>query len=134
MSTHHTEQAARGYLMYQLARRGYTVQFTDSRFPTEDLLVVSESGKHFGIDVKGQRTENFWQFSYKRPSLELFIACVYVPTDRPARCFILPSTSAMKLWKAYKTSAKKRGVSHERWGINWGTALSFEDRWDLLPT
>lgn len=47
LSRHNLEQMARGYLMYQLAKRGYNVQITDSRFPTVDLLVVSPSGKYF---------------------------------------------------------------------------------------
>lgn len=133
MMKHHTEQAARGYLMYQLALRGYTVQFTDSRFPKEDLLVVSNSGRHFGIDVKGQRTANYWQYGYKEPSDQLFFAFVYVPPTRPARCFIVPSLDAMRLWQEYKTSAMQRNVVHNRWGINWATPHMFEDRWDLLP-
>jgi hypothetical protein len=54
LTKHNVEQMARGYLMYQLARRGYCVQITDSRFPAYDLLVVSPTGKHFGIEVKGQ--------------------------------------------------------------------------------
>lgn len=60
LTTHNVEQAGRGYALYVLARRGYVVQFTDSRFPDEDLLVVSPDGFHFGIDVKAQRTKNFW--------------------------------------------------------------------------
>jgi len=94
--------------MYQLAIRGYTVQFTDSRFPTEDLLIVSASGKHFGIDVKGQRTKDFWQFGYKRPNPELFIAYVYVPMEGVARSFIVPSGIAMRRWKKYKKDALAR--------------------------
>jgi hypothetical protein len=134
MGTHHTEQAARGYLMYRLALRGYTVQFTDSRFPKEDLLVVSENGAHFGIDVKGQRTSSFWQFSYKQPSAQLFIAFVFVPPTAAPRCFIVPSTAAMEMWEQYKKAATQRSVSHARWGINWSTPLPYEETgWNLLP-
>jgi hypothetical protein len=76
---HNVEQMARGYLIYQLAKRGYNVQITDSRFPTVDLLVVSPSGKHFGIEVKGQRTKNFWRFNERKPNQEFYFAFVYVP-------------------------------------------------------
>jgi len=69
LSSHNTEQAARGYMMYQLAKRGYTVQFTDSRFPLEDLLVLSPSGKHFGIDVKGMRGRGSWIYKECEPNL-----------------------------------------------------------------
>ncbi|GAA4780981.1 hypothetical protein [Lysobacter hankyongensis] len=133
MSKHQTEQAARGYLMYRLALLGYTVQFTDSRFPKEDLLVVSPGGKHFGIDVKGQSTANFWQYSEKPVSPELFLAFVYIPSDKHPRCFIVPSDDAMRLWRAHKHRAEGRGASHQRWGINWTTPHAYEDKFDLLP-
>ncbi|MBN1546975.1 MAG: hypothetical protein JW902_09970 [Syntrophaceae bacterium] len=89
LSRHNVEQMARGYLMYQLAKRGYNVQLTDSRFPTVDLLVVSSSGKHFGIDVKGQRTKNFWRFKERKPSSEFYLAFVYVPDEGTPEVFIM---------------------------------------------
>ena len=72
-SRHNVEQMARGYLMYELSKRGYNVQLIDSRFPVVDMLVVSPSGKHFGIDVKGQRTNNFWRFNEKNLSRICFM-------------------------------------------------------------
>jgi len=60
LTTYNTEQAARGYLMYALAIRGYKCLLAGSRFPAEDMLLVSPSGKHFGIEIKGQSTKNFW--------------------------------------------------------------------------
>jgi hypothetical protein len=51
LTKHNVEQMARGYLMYELAKRGFKVQLTDSRFPVVDMLVVSPTGRHFGIDV-----------------------------------------------------------------------------------
>ena len=119
--------------MFELARRNYTVQFTDSRFPNEDLLVVSPKGKHFGIDVKGQRTKHFWQYSYKKPTQELFYAFVYVPPEGLAECFILNSSLAMRLWNSYKKSAQDRGVSHNRWGINWTQPSLHNGGWETLP-
>lgn len=81
LATHNVEQIARGYLMYELARRGYRVQITDSRFPTYDLLVVSSLGKHFGIEVKGQSTKNFWRFNDRSPHPEMYYAFVFVPQE-----------------------------------------------------
>lgn len=133
MDKHHTEQAARGYLMYRLALLGHTVQFTDSRFPKEDLLVVSPGGRHFGVDVKGQRTPNFWQYSEKPVNDELYYGFVYVPKDSPARCFIVPSAIAMNMWREHKRRAEARRVSHTRWGVNWTAPHPYEDRFDLLP-
>ena len=71
LTRHNVEQMARGYLMYQLARHGYNVQLTDSRFPKYDILAVSPDGKHFGIEVKGQSTKNFWRFDEREPNQEM---------------------------------------------------------------
>ncbi len=81
LSTHNVKQMARGYLMYQLAKRGFMIQLTDSRFPKYDMLVVSPNNKHFGIDVKGQRTKNFWRFKEPMPNEEMYYAFIYVPEN-----------------------------------------------------
>ena len=81
LTRHNVEQMARAYLMYELAKRGYCVQITDSRFPTYDMLVVSPSGKHFGIEVKGQSAKNFWRFDEREPHPEMYYAFVYVPAE-----------------------------------------------------
>ena len=83
LTKHNVEQMARGYLTYELAKRGYCVQITDSRFPTYDLLVVSPSGKHFGIEVKGQSKKNFWRFNERAPHPEMYYAFVFVPQEGP---------------------------------------------------
>jgi len=48
----------------------------------EGLLVVSARGNHFRIDVKGQQSQNFWQYAHKPPNPQLFYAFVYVPPNR----------------------------------------------------
>jgi hypothetical protein len=125
-----TEQAARGFLMHQLALRGYLVQMTDSRFPTEDMLVVSPEGKHFGIDVKGQQTESFWQYSHKKPHPDRYYAFVFVSLKKPSRIFLMTSEEAMHRWKDYHDAAIARGTSEEnRWGKNRkGQTYSFAFR------
>ena len=134
LSTHNVEQMARGYLMYQLAMRGYNVQITDSRFPTVDLLVVSPSGKHFGIDVKGQRTKNFWRFNERKPNQEFYFAFIYVPVEEQPRVFIMDSKTAMKLWREYKKKAMSRGLKEDSvWGLNWTQPHPYEDSYELLP-
>jgi len=134
ISGFNTEQSARGYLMYQLALRGYLVQLTDSRFPTEDMLVVSPHKTHFGIDVKGQQTENFWQYSYKPPHPDRYYAFIFVSLKKKSRIFILTSEETMRLWKEYHDSAISRGLPEEnRWGINWKTPFAHEEKWDILP-
>jgi hypothetical protein len=141
MKPHNTEQAARGLIMYQLAIRGYTIQFTDSRFPIEDLLCISPNLKHFGTDVKGQRTSNFWRFNEPRISPEFFFAFVYVPvTDKP-RVAIIDSATVNRLWNQYKEealqrdkiSSVKRKSDAYQWGLNWKTPFDYEDNYDILP-
>jgi hypothetical protein len=134
ISTHNTEQAARGYLTYALAMRGYKSLLADSRFPAEDMLVVSPFGKHFGIEVKGQSTKNFWRFTYRAPNPEVFWAFVFVPQNGTPTICIMSSTDTMKLWKDYKEKAIAKGSKEEnQWGLPWTTPLKFQDRWDLLP-
>lgn len=134
LSRHNVEQMARGYLMYQLARRGYNVQITDSRFPTVDLLVVSPSGKHFGIDVKGQRTKNFWRFNERAPNQEFYFGFVYVPEEGNPQVFIMDSKTTMQLWREYKENAIARGSGEDNiWGLRWTQPHPYEDKYDLLP-
>jgi len=134
LTRHNVEQMARAYLMYELAKLGYCVQITDSRFPAYDILVVSPSGKHFGIEVKGQRTKNFWRFNERTPHPEMYYAFVFVPQDGPPQVFIMDSKTTMRLWKEYKGKALKRGAKKDNiWGLNWKQPHPFENRYDMLP-
>ncbi|MBN2006462.1 MAG: hypothetical protein JXA21_24130 [Anaerolineae bacterium] len=134
LTKHNVEQMARAYLMYELAKRGYCVQITDSRFPTYDMLVVSPSGKHFGIEVKGQSTKNFWRFDEREPNPEMYYAFVYVPLEGSPQVFIMDSATTMELWREYKQSAIKKGAKREnQWGVNWKEPHPFEDKYDLFP-
>ena len=120
--------------MYQLALRGYLVQLTDSRFPTEDMLVVSPEGKHFGIDVKGQRTKNFWQYSLRKHHPDRYYAFVFVGSAKSPRVFLMTSEEAMVRWNQYHDAAMARGATEDnRWGINWTKPFDCEDKWDSLP-
>ena len=129
-----TEQAARGYLMQQLALRGYLVQLTDSRFPTADMLVVSPGKKHFGIDVKGQQTKNFWQYKCPTVNTELFYAFVYVSASEPSFACIMRSEEAARRWQQYHDASIARGNKEDnRWGIRWSDPLDHKDQWKVLP-
>lgn len=134
LTKHNVEQMARAYLMYELAKRGYCVQITDSRFPTYDMLVVSPSGKHFGIEVKGQKTKNFWRFNERQPHPEMYYAFVFVPQEETARVFIMDSITVMRTWKEHKAGALKKGSKeNNQWGLRWRQPHPFENRYDILP-
>jgi hypothetical protein len=142
LTKHNVEQMARGYLMYELARRGYNVQITDSRFPKYDVLAVSPSGKHFGIEVKGQSTKNFWRFTYRKPHPEMYYAFVFVPQEGPPRVFVVNSKEAMKLWKEYKANSIKNSLRKGKsvdpadpgiWGLRGTQTTEFENKYDSLP-
>jgi hypothetical protein len=135
LSTHNVEQAGRGYALYELAKRGYIVQFTDSRFPKEDLLVVSPSGFHFGIDVKAQRTKNFWIIREPIASEQFFYFLIYLDAkkDKPD-LFILPSNEMHHLWHEYKNRMLGNGAPEDNiWGINWTTPRPYQNNWSCLP-
>jgi hypothetical protein len=134
LTKHNVEQMARGYLMYELARRGYCVQITDSRFPTYDMLVVSPTGKHFGIEVKGQSTKNFWRFNERKPQPEMYYAFVFVPEKGVPRVSIMDSATTMRLWREYKAKAIAKGVKEDSiWGLNWTQPRPFENQYGSLP-
>jgi hypothetical protein len=143
MKSHNTEQSARGYIMFQLARRGYTIQFTDSRFPLEDLVCISPSGKHFGIDVKGQVTKNYWLLKKPIPNPELFYAFVYIPGEGEPSVFIMDSDTTLKCWLEMEQETYRRikigelsPIKNEKsfpWGLHWTTPHLYKDRYDVLP-
>ncbi|MBW2608080.1 MAG: hypothetical protein JRD05_10645 [Deltaproteobacteria bacterium] len=134
LTSHNVEQAARAFASFELARRGYVVQPTDSRFPTEDLLVVSPNGKHFGIDIKGQKTKNFWIIKEPKPSDEFFYYLVFVPPTDIPDIYIIESQEMYKLWHEYKNRMIANGSKEDGiWGINWTTPFPYKDNWDVIP-
>ncbi|MDR0775968.1 MAG: hypothetical protein LBE81_04945 [Azonexus sp.] len=135
LSTHHVEQAGRGLVMFELAKRGYTVQFTGSRFPTADLLVVSSSDKHFGIDIKAQKTKNFWRMKCPLDSEQLFYCFTYIGSiSSLPEIYIMPSKLVSTLWHEYKNAAVARSVNDDNiWGLKWTTPRPYKDNWACLP-
>jgi hypothetical protein len=121
--------------MFELACRGYTVQFTDSRFPTEDLLVVSPSGKHFGIDVKAQKSKSFWRMKRPPDSNQIFYCFTYIGSSSSTpEIYVMPSTLVLPLWHAYRDAAVARGINEDSiWGLNWSTPKPHKDDWACLP-
>ena len=80
------------------------VALTLGNMPSVDLNVVSPEGKQFMVDVKGQRTKNFWRFRRKEPHKNHYYIFAYVPEDisHAPRYFVLSSREAMMKRDEYK--------------------------------
>lgn len=131
-----TQWAAQFYVAAELTRRGYLVSLTLGNAPVIDLLVVSPNGVSFKVDVKGQATRNFWLIKRIKPQNDLFYFLVYLPKNlETLKFFIFNSEELMKKREEYKEhiEAKSGKYRDELGGINWGTALDFENKWEKLP-
>jgi tetratricopeptide (TPR) repeat protein len=131
-----TQWAAQFYVAAELTRRGYLVSLTLGNAPGADLLVVSPMGKHFEVDVKGLSSRTFWLIQRREPSDELFFVLVYLPKNhQPPQFYIVSSEELMGKRDEYRQHIETTGGSYREdlGGINWGTALDYQDRWDTLP-
>ena len=130
-----TQWAAQFYVAAELTRRGYLVSLTLGNAPVADLLVVSPNGEHFMVDVKGQARKNFWLIKRRTPRDDLFYILVYLPKDEHPKFFILSSHELMREREEYRKRIESKGGKYrdELGGINWSTALKYENRWDKLP-
>ncbi len=132
-----TQWAAQFYAASELTRRDYVVSFTLGNSPVFDLVVVSPNGKKFMVDVKGLSSKNFWLVREREPQDDLFYILVYLPPDlQPPQTFILASRELMNAITRLKEQTLQAG---KKWadsgaGINWGTALNFENQWKSLPS
>jgi hypothetical protein len=131
-----TQWATQFYAAAELTRRGYLVSFTLGNAPVVDLLAVSPQNNHFMIDVKGLSSKNFWLVQERKPKDDLYYILVYLPPDfQSPHFYILTSAYLMQEIGKLKNATIEAG---KRWvdsgaGINWGTALDYKDRWELLP-
>ncbi len=88
------------------------------------------------VDVKGQSTRNFWLVQRREPRDDLFFVLVYLPKKHaPPKFYILSSKELMARREEYREHIESRGGKYrdDLGGINWATALEYEDRWDVLP-
>ena len=130
---HLTQWGAQFAVASELCKLGYDVGFTmGHNTPLADLFVIAPDGKTtFLIDVKGQRTKNFWQIKAKQRRDDLYYVLSYVARGQKNRFCVLPQSEMNKKLKEYEGSGVK---FDERFsGMNWKTAFEYEDRWDLLP-
>lgn len=131
-----TQWSAQFFAAAELVRRGYLVSLTLGNAPVADLLAQSPKGVHFTVDVKGQSTRNFWLIKAVEPSRTHFFILVYLPKNfENPQYFIIPSEELMRKRQEYEASVVSRGRHYrdELGGINWSTALAYQDNWNCLP-
>jgi hypothetical protein len=119
----------------KLCRLGYEVAFTlGNNTPLADLIVMSPKEKRsFLVDVKGQRTKNFWLIRQQEPRDDLFYVLVYMPTNEYDKdmFFVLNQKQVDDLFEARARSGVK--VDPPFVGFNLSAPSDFGDKWAILP-
>lgn len=111
------------------------MSLTFGNAPVADLLVQSPEGALFTIDVKGQSTKNFWLIQRREAKSNHYFIFVYLPKDGGSpKYFIASSGNIMSHREEYKKRMETKGrYRDDLGGINWSTALEYENKWDVLP-
>jgi len=131
-----TQWSAQFFAAAELTRRGYLVSLTLGNAPVVDLLVVSPTGTHFQVDVKGLSSRNFWLIRERPCPPDLFFILVHVPLKGGhPNFFVLPASTVMSEIANLRQKTLDQRKKWVDWGagLNWGTAAPYQDRWDLLP-
>lgn len=131
-----TQWASQFYAAAELTRRGYLVSLTLGNAPVADLVVVSQNETEFMVDVKGQSTRNFWLVQARENREDLYFVLVYLPKDfAQPRYFILSCAEMLAKRDEYRKHIEARSGKYrdDLGGMNWSTALEYEDRWGTLP-
>ncbi len=137
-----TQWAAQHAVASELLRLNYQAIFTPGNYRDADLTVISPTGTHFLIDVKGQYRKAFWIISTKECS-GLFYVLAYVPDREPEpnQFFVLTqeevNAEIRRHIERVKSERIGRGQSIERTGnvtgLLWSFAEQYRERWDKLP-
>jgi hypothetical protein len=140
-SVHQTQWAAQFAVASELCKRGFEVALTMGNHPTTDIMVSSQNGSRFGIDVKGSYKRNVWLVKKKPENADIFYVFAFVPAGGSNRFFILSQADVNQGIEAEFSRARaaaalkgRSGDKIEAWpGVQWVFAEKYEDRWDLLP-
>jgi hypothetical protein len=99
--------------------------------PIADLMVGTQSGDQFWIDVKGLSSNNAWLVSRRDENhLNLYYILVRVGETREQdRFFILPESEINKLLDKSKREHPNDPTS----GFGFRYPEAFEGKWELLP-
>jgi len=131
-----TQWASQFYAAAELTRRGYQVAFTLGNAKDVDLMVISPKKAQFKVDVKGQSSRNFWLGQRRGDDPNLYFILVYIPgVGKPPQFFILRCAEMMAKREEYQRYIEAKGGKYrdDLGGMNWGTALAYEDRWEVFP-
>ncbi len=146
MKRHDVQWAGQFHAAAELCRRGYLVSFTLGNAPTVDLLCAIHGGEQFKVEVKSQRTKNFWRIDPNPENIHtenrLFYTLVYVPEPEKGnpRIFILRSADLKRLTLQEKERVEKNAEDKGKvlrpapWGIPWKMGEEYEDNWGILPS
>lgn len=125
----------------ELVRRGYTVSFTTgNNTPIADLMVGTNTGEQFWVDVKGLSYKNRtdWLMRPKPPFKNLFYILVHLSppaepgTERLAdQYYVLTQEEANKLERKYRKDRPNNKTNMP--GFRFPEAMPYLDRWDQLP-
>jgi len=140
-SVHRTQWAAQFAVASELCKRGYEVAFTMGNHPSVDIMVKSQNGVSFGVDVKGLYKRNFWVVRSKPSQANLYYVFAFVPDGRPNDFFVLSqvevNTEIESEFRSARLRADAKGRSTERVElfpcISWKMAEKYKDCWQTLP-
>jgi hypothetical protein len=126
-----TQWASQFLAASELVRRYYVVSFTmGNHTPTADLMVGTETGSQFWVDVKGLSSNNAWLISKKPEHLNLFYILVRVGEVRDQdRFFILTQPEMNELLDKSRLAHPTDPTS----GFAFKYPLPFEGKWEVLP-
>jgi len=135
MKRHHTQWAAQFAVASELCKLGYDVSFTmGHNTPEVDLLALSPKTKSIvEIDVKGQKSRNFWRIKDRAARAGLFYVLALVQPGRPNEFFVMNEADVRREQKLYRESGVKYDPRFA--GFNWGACKPYggPDCWSRLP-
>ena len=136
-ATQSSQWAAQFLAAAELCRRDYLVTFTMGNCtPDYDLIVVTQEGQAFYVDVKGLSSNSDWLIRKKDKIEGLYYLLVRIDKrDREKdRFFIMAQDDVNEQLDIYYSKPKRDGTtkSDGAQGFSFDQAKEYEDKWDIL--
>jgi hypothetical protein len=131
-----TQWAGQFYVAAELCKREFLVSFPLGNARETDLVVKSPKGMAFRVEVKTQRTENFWRYKQRDASEDLFYIFVYLnEIEQAPKFYILSSKEARSEFDAYYFKHQREGRKPTDYGLgtSFGSIAKYENDWRKLP-